>query len=162
MHMQKNKASKQNTEKKKGKENAAESSIVIDGNGMIVGRSASRIAKMLLDGKKVTLLNAESMFISGHERELLEKYKRRFELQDKANPEHSPYWSKRPDIFVKRIIRGMLPFKKAKGKSAFKMLRVYAGVPETMKGANVYKLEAKQFTEVYENTVKVSSLLAKL
>ncbi len=135
---------------------------VIDGSGMVLGRISSSVAKMLLNGEHVVLLNAEKLVISGHPKEIVAKYKRRFELQDKANPEHSPYWSKRPDIFVKRIVRGMLPFKRPKGKAAFKLLRAYVGVPEMYKGAELKEVKTKSHREIYETTTEVAKILEKL
>jgi large subunit ribosomal protein L13 len=135
---------------------------VIDGSGMVLGRISSSVAKMLLNGEHVVLLNAEKLVISGHPKEIVAKYKRRFELQDKANPEHSPYWSKRPDIFVKRIVRGMLPFKRPKGKTAFKLLRAYVGVPEMYKGAELKEVKTKSHREIYETTTEVAKILEKL
>ena len=129
---------------------------------MVLGRAASVIAKRLLDGEEIILLNAERMVISGHLREILAKYKRRIELQDKANPEHSPYWSRRPDLFVKRVIRGMLPYKKARGKTAFKLLRVYAAVPEPLLKEVPEKLELKSFDKVFENTLEIRQIMEKL
>ncbi len=136
--------------------------IVIDGKGKVLGRMGSTVAKMLIENKKVAVINAESVVISGHMREITSKYKRRFELQDKANPEHSPYWSKRPDLFVKRVIRGMLPYKQPKGKTAFRLLRVYLGVPDELKDKKVHHMESKSPNAIYEKTFTVKEVLAKL
>ena len=106
-----------------------EKELVIDCDSQILGRLASHVAKLLLQGNTVILVNAEKAAISGHATHIVANYKQKVEFKDKANPEHSPYWSRRPDFLVKRIVRGMLPWKKAKGKEAFKKLRVYIGVP---------------------------------
>ena len=88
---------------------------LIDGTDKVLGRLASQAAKLLLNENSVVVVNAENVVITGHERDLTEKYKQRIELKDKANPEHSPYWPRRADMFVKRVVRGMLPYKKPKG-----------------------------------------------
>lgn len=133
---------------------------VIDGNGKILGRLASQVAKLLLNGDKVVLVNAENIAISGHPKSIVERYKQLVELKDKANPEHSPYWSRRPDLFVKRVVRGMLPYKKARGKKAYKLLRVYSSKPE---GINKFEdLASKHPSELYENTMTVKELSKKL
>lgn len=136
--------------------------MVVDCRDRVMGRLGSQVAKMLLNGNRVVLINSEKLFIIGHIRNLLANYKRRFELQDKANPEHSPYWSRRPDLFVKRVIRGMLPYKQPKGKKAFKLLRVYVGVPEEFKGAKVVEIKTKTPEQVFESTVYVDQMLRKL
>ncbi len=135
---------------------------VIDGEHKVLGRLSSPIAKMLLNGNTVNVVNAEKIVISGHRKDMLEEYKRRIELRDKANPEHSPYISRRPDLLVKRTIRGMLPYRKPKGKSAYKRLRVYMGVPEGLKGSEAYDIKAKASDELYENSITVRELANKL
>jgi ribosomal protein L13, archaeal/eukaryotic len=110
---------------------------IIDGKGAILGRAASRIAKMLLNGDSVVLLNAEKMLISGHKRNIIENYKHRLDLKDKANPEHSPYWSRKPDLFVKRVIRGMLPYKKPKVKRPINCLEFILAFQKAIKIRNM-------------------------
>ena len=106
----------------------------------------------------MVLLNAERAAISGHPKEIVAKYKVMVELHDKANPENSPYISRRPDLFVKRVIRGMLPYKKEKGRNAYKRLKVYIGVPEEFKSAKILDIEAKERKDVYEKTITVKEL----
>ncbi|MGC8671406.1 MAG: 50S ribosomal protein L13 [Candidatus Micrarchaeia archaeon] len=138
---------------------------VIDCNSKILGRLASSAAKMLLKGDSVVLVNAEKAVVSGHIADLVENYKKKIELTDKANPEHSPYISRRPDLFVKRTVRGMLPFKKAKGKEAYRRLKVYMGVPEQYKAkaeGEAAKIKVKTIKEVAEKTVTIAELMEKL
>jgi large subunit ribosomal protein L13 len=135
---------------------------VVDGKEKVLGRVGSQVAKLLLTDNNVTIVNSEQMVMTGHERDILAKYKQLVELKDKANPEHSPYWPRRPDMFVKRVIRGMLPYKKPKGKAAFKRLRVYVGVPENLKGAKHHDVESKKPSEIFENTISVQQLTEKL
>lgn len=106
--------------------------MIVDGNGLIVGRAAARIAKELLRGSDVTVVNADKLTFSGNKTHVLWLYKERRNLQDKANPEHSAHWPRRPDLLVRRIIRGMLPWKTPRGKLAFKKLKVYMGMPENI------------------------------
>ncbi len=136
--------------------------FVIDGNDKVLGRIGSQVAKHLLDGKSVVLLNAEKIAVSGDSKVLYAKYKKLVELKDKANPEHSPYWSRRPDLFVKRIIRGMLPYKKPRGKDAYKMLKVYIGIPEEFKEVKVNKVESKSPSELYQNFMTIGDLMKEL
>jgi len=136
--------------------------VVIDGSGDILGRTASAVAKMLLKGSKVSIVNAEKMLISGHFDSIVSKYKRRVNLKDKANPEHSPFWSRRPDLFVKRVVRGMLPYKQAKGKSAYKNLRVYIGLPKELEGLKPVKIAGKPAEKIYERTYTVEEIAKAL
>ncbi len=131
---------------------------VLDAKGKVLGRVASNAAKLLLDGNDVILLNAEKAMISGHRRDIVHKYKRKVELKDKANPEHSPYISRRPDFFVKRVIRGMLPYQRPRGKAAFKHLRVYVGVPEGLKDKKTNDIKIKSSKETFEDSITVGEL----
>ena len=105
---------------------------VIDADGHILGRLASHIAKMLLLNEKVIIVNAEKIIISGNRRKIIEHYKERSNIHTHTNPTKGPFWPKRPDNFVRRTIRGMLPWKKDRGRQAYRRLRVYEGIPEKL------------------------------
>jgi large subunit ribosomal protein L13 len=135
---------------------------MIDGTDKVLGRLASQAAKLLLKKDSVVVVNAGKVVITGHVQDLTAKYKQRIELKDKANPEHSPYWSRRPDMFVKRVVRGMLPYKKPSGKAAYKRLRVYDGFPEEAKKLKVFDVESKKPNQIFENTITVTQLMQKL
>jgi len=138
---------------------------LIDGNKYVLGRLATYVAKLLLEGNHVALINAEKLVISGEKEVIVEKYKEKLNWKDKANPEHSPYWSRRPDLLVKRIIRGMLPYKRKAGREAYKRLRVFIG--KNVKGINLKdykKLEpdmkkANDLKEEYLEVGELSKLL---
>lgn len=140
----------------------AEKELVIDCDSQILGRLASRTAKLLLLGSRVVLVNAEKAAISGHASNIAANYKQKVEFKDKANPEHSPYWSRRPDFLVKRIVRGMLPWKKPHGREAFRRLRVYVGVPAEFGKREFSKEKAKSKLDTYESTISVRELSEKL
>ncbi|MDD5023142.1 MAG: 50S ribosomal protein L13 [Candidatus ainarchaeum sp.] len=111
--------------------------IIVDGNGMVFGRVASKISKELMTGKEVVLVNAEKILISGSPHAIIERYKTKRDLKNKANPDKSPRWPKVPERFVKRLIRGMLPWKKPRGKLVFSNLTVYSGIPKDIKESPV-------------------------
>lgn len=127
---------------------------VIDGSGLIFGRVAAVTAKQLLSGDSVIITNAEKLVISGRIEASIEKWQTRRSAKNKANPDHSPHWPRRPDLLVKRSIRGMLPWDRTRGRDAFKRLRVYIGVPKGIpksdgfdsKSLNADKLKAKMHT----------------
>ncbi len=132
--------------------------IVYNAKDQILGRLASRVAKDLIKGKKVAVVNARMAVITGSKRSILEKYKRRLGLQEKENPEHSPYWSRRPDMLFKRIVRGMLPYRKAHGKAAYKRLRVFQLVPEELKNFKYEDFKTKDLKSIYVNHITLEEL----
>ncbi len=133
--------------------------VVYDAKDKVLGRLASTVAKELLNGKKVAVVNAERSFITGNKLGIAKRYRVRLNLQEKENPEHSPYWPRRPDMLVRRIIRGMLPYhKKPSGKAAFKRLRVFVGVPKELNGFNPIELKTKEPKSMYVGYVYIGEL----
>ena len=108
---------------------------IIDGKDLIVGRAASHIAKMLLNGEQIQLVNSEKMIMIGDKNFIIEKYQQRRRIQNKGKPEFSPHWPKLPNLLVRKIIRGMLPWKRMRGKEAFRRLKVFIGMPQDTKEA---------------------------
>ena len=108
----------------------AEHATVINAKGLVLGRMASVIAKRLLQGETITIVNAERAVISGKRLSIVKKAKTFLEV---GHPKKGPYHPKRPDRIVRRTIRGMLPRKKPKGQQAYKRLKVFLNVPQELK-----------------------------
>ncbi|MCK4311070.1 MAG: 50S ribosomal protein L13 [Methanomicrobia archaeon] len=115
--------------------------MIIDGENLILGRTASIVAKKLLNGESIIIINAEKMVITGNEKDIFERFKHRLELKDLANPKRGPKYPKSSERIVKRSVRGMIPYKKPKGRKALKKLRIYVGTPEDLKDHEVTKLK---------------------
>lgn len=122
---------------------------IYDGEGYILGRFSSVVAKDLLKGEHVIILNAEKLFITGNRKNIIDKYIKRRQVLCHQNPEHGPKWPRRPDMLVRRIIRGMLPYRKPRGRIAFRKLKVYIGIPEKLKSLSE-KIEVVQKAKVRE------------
>ena len=105
---------------------SSNNTIIIDAKGLILGRMASIIAKRLLQGESVIVVNAEKAAISGKRLQIVKEAKTFLEV---GHPRKGPFHQRRPDRIVRRTIRGMLPRRKPKGMAAFKRLRVYLGAP---------------------------------
>lgn len=109
--------------------------MIIDGEGLVLGRLASKVSKKLLEGENITVLNAEKIVISGTKEWAYIKYKQRIDRASISNPRRmGPKYPRRPDDIFRRTVRGMLPYKRSKGREAFKTLRVYVGVPSEFEG----------------------------
>jgi len=107
---------------------------IINAEGLILGRLASKVAKMLLEGEEVIIVNAEKAIITGNREDIFAKYKRRTELRTRTNPRRGPFYPKRSDEIVRRTVRGMLPWKTDRGRKAFRRLKVYIGIPKEFEG----------------------------
>ena len=123
--------------------------MIIDASDMILGRLATYIAKKALLGEKVDIVNCEKAVITGNKKSVFEKYKKRNERG--SRPTKGPFIPKMPDRFVRRCIRGMLPYKQEKGINAFKRVMCYIGMPDEFKDKKV------EIIQEY-NISKVSSL----
>ncbi len=106
--------------------------IVVDGTNLIAGRLSSCVAKLLLEGNRVSVINCENIMISGHRKNIVEEYKQFLEIASILHPKHGPFHPRRPDTIISRMIRGMLPRDKPSGKSALARLRAYMGVPHDL------------------------------
>ncbi len=117
---------------------------VIDGSNLVFGRVASIVAKSLLEGEEVHIVNCENMIFQGDKKYIIERYKARRRLKNKQDPEKSPKWPNVPYMFVKRLIRGMLPIKKARGRDAFKRLKVFNGNPNKEEAITIEEAKPKR------------------
>lgn len=120
--------------------------VIIDANGLILGRLASNVAKLLLQGETVIILNAEKAAVSGKKQSIVQEAKTFLEV---GHPRKGPLHPRRPDRIVSKTIRGMLPRRKPKGREAYKRLRVYLGAPSEFEGR-----EAKTIAEASADKLK--------
>ena len=102
---------------------------VVDADGLILGRMASIIARRLLEGERIEIVNAESAVISGKRLKVIKDWKEFLEVGGRGR---GPIHWRRPNTIVRRTIRGMIPHRKARGREAFRRLRVHIGVPEEL------------------------------
>ena len=114
---------------------------VIDASDHIMGRLSTHVAKELLGGEKIIIVNAEKVVITGRKEQVLEDYKQRRDRGVKGRNRRGPYYPRMPDRMLKRTIRGMLPYQNPKGRTAFRKLKVYIGVPIGMDTASIIKID---------------------
>jgi large subunit ribosomal protein L13 len=120
---------------------AKQETIVVDATNCIAGRMCSHVSKLLLQGNKVAIVNAEKAMLSGNRYKVIEQYKEHLEINSVTNPIHGPFHPRRPDTMLTKMVRGMVPKQKTTGIEAFQRLRVYIGVPEEMKAAKMQSFE---------------------
>lgn len=118
---------------------------VIDANGLIMGRLASIVAKRLLAGEKIDIINAENAVVSGERYAIFADYRHSVE---RGRPEYGPYFPKRPERILKRTVRGMLPYKRQRGRDAMAHLKIYVGVPAELKNIKAETIEAACMTRL--------------
>jgi len=127
--------------------------IIIDATNQIVGRLAAFAAKRALMGDTVSVINAEKAIVSGKPSVVLEEAKRHHRM---GVPRKGPFFSKMPDRYVRRIIRGMLPHKFPRGREAYARTLCYIGTPVELqgqkavlpKGASLEKLPSRNYVTI--------------
>ena len=102
------------------------SKLVYDGSDAVFGRMASVVAKELLKGHSVDVINCGKIIVSGDKKLFAKKVLTKGEM-GRGGSLKGPKYPRVADRLVKRMMRGMLPRTKAKGREAFKRLKCYVG-----------------------------------
>ncbi|KAJ2795218.1 60S ribosomal protein L16A [Coemansia guatemalensis] len=102
---------------------------IIDAKGHLLGRLASVVAKLILNGQRVVVVRCEEMNVSGS------FFRNKIKLQNYlhkrclSNPTRGPFHFRAPSRIFYRALRGMVPHKTARGEAALGRLKVFEGVP---------------------------------
>lgn len=126
--------------------------MIIDATNLKVGRIATVAAKAALSNQRVQIINCEKAVITGTKQHVLAKYQRKASM---GNPHWGPYQPRMADRFVRRVIRGMLPYKTPRGRDALKRIMCYVGNPhdaeaETIQEADVTRTQTLKYVTVGE------------
>ena len=140
-------ANKQELLKRSSSQSAQNQQIVIDAANCISGRICSHVSKLLLQGNRVTIVNAEKAMLSGQRYKTIQLYKEHLEINSVTNPIHGPFHPRRPDTILTKMVRGMIPKRKSSGIEAFKRLRVYIGIPESLKNSEMKYYDDSKITK---------------
>ena len=136
--------------------------VVVDVSNCISGRVCSKISKLLLQGNRVSVVNAEKVMVSGNKYQVIESYKKNLEVSSVTNPIHGPFHPRRPDTIITRMIRGMVPKRKPSGMQAFKRLRVYIGTPEELKNSTMKTFEDTKITKQQSFYISIGDLAKQI
>ena len=107
---------------------------IIDGKNAVLGRLASYVTKEALKGEDIVILNCEEVIITGNRKRTQEDFeKKRGRV---GSSQKGPKHSRTSERIVKRTIRGMLPdHRKGRGRTAYKKIKCYNGVPKEFEGS---------------------------
>jgi len=136
--------------------------IVVDATNCIAGRMCSHVSKLLLQGNRVAIVNAEKAMLSGSRSKTVELYKEHLEINSVTNPIHGPFHPRRPDTMLSKMVRGMVPKRKPSGMTAFARLRVYIGVPEEMKKAKMESFADSKITKPESYYISVGEIAGQI
>ncbi len=132
--------------------------MIIDAKDLVLGRVSSRIAKKLLEGEEIIVVNSNQAVISGEDKSTLNEYDAWTKIRSLVDPTQGPFQLKGPGDLVRQTVKGMLPMKKEKGKLAYRRLEAYPDVPsrfdgeelETFPKADVKELSTRRFIRLGE------------
>jgi len=132
---------------------------IYDAENQVIGRLSTAITKDLLKGEAVTLVNCEKSVMSGKP-----KFTKKFYLErrQRGDPFHGPHYPRTPVGLVRRVIKGMLPFKLPKGQAAYRRLKVYIGVPEEFKNLKFEKLKNADASKLKCKRITIAELALAL
>ena len=132
--------------------------INMDADNAILGRMCSEVAKYLLEGYEVNIVNCEKAIISGRKQSVLNEYRDMQKKHTHTNPRRGPFHPKKPDRLVRRTVRGMLPWKKPKGRQAYHRLLTYIGVPEELSKSEIIKPKFADASKLTNKKITVGEL----
>ncbi|MBT3450521.1 50S ribosomal protein L13 [archaeon] len=119
---------------------------IYNADGILLGRLCSLVAKDLLLGEEVKILNCEKVMISGARTEVFANMKQK---QDRRGyPLKSAKRPRTSELFVKKVVRGMLPWRTARGKEAYTRLKCYIGVPEEFSNQKTITFEKASYKKL--------------
>jgi len=102
---------------------------IVDGKGHVVGRLAAYVAKQAIEGAEVVVLRAEGTVFSHPLDRAVAIYKDKKNKRCLVNPKKGPFHYKEPSRCLKRVIRGMIDYKRPMGAEAFARIQVFDGIP---------------------------------
>ena len=132
--------------------------IVVDATDHIAGRLSSNVAKLLLKGNRVSIVNCDKIMISGTRSNIIGEYREFLEINSINHWKHGPKHPRRPDTIMKKMIRGMLPREKSSGKAAHRRLRTFIGSPKEVKSLKKTKFEKAMIKKSSSNYTTMADL----
>jgi large subunit ribosomal protein L13 len=142
---------------------------LLDATDKILGRLCSQIAKLALLGHNLVIINAKDAIISGTKDNIHENFLKKLNISTATNPRRGPFWPRRPDTFMRNVIKKMLPRKKYRGKEAYKRIHVYIGdIPERFQKRyqkliplEIYNADKKRLS-YYNKFISLENLCSRL
>ncbi len=133
--------------------------IVVDATDHIAGRLSSNVAKLLIKGNRVSVVNCEKIMMSGTRSNQIQEYREFLEINSIINYKHGPKHYRRPDTVMAKMIRQMLPFdRKPSGKESFQRLRTYIGSPKENKSIKKIQFEKAKIRKTASNYTQLGEL----
>ena len=99
--------------------------MIVNAEGLVAGRLASKVAKAAINGEEVIVINAEKVVLVGKKTAIMPKFQQRVEASVKSNPHYGPKYDRIPSKMLRRMIKGMLPNKSRTAETLLKQVSIY-------------------------------------
>jgi large subunit ribosomal protein L13 len=119
----------------------ATNELIVDAEGATVGRVGTLVAKQLLQGKKVVVVNSEKAIIVGDRYGIIADYLAKRRLG--KGVQKGPFFYYQAEMILRKSIRGMLPWKRTRGREAYRQLVCVKGVPAQYTNAKKITFEKR-------------------
>ncbi len=106
---------------------------------------ATYVAKQVLEGEEIVIVNAEKVLVTGSKTDIIADYHNRRNRGVTGRNRKGPYYPRMPDRMVRRSIRGMIPYQQPRGKAAYERLMTYIGVPKEFEGMEQITIENAKY-----------------
>ena len=114
---------------------------IIDADGAVLGRLCTVIAKRLLKGEEIAVVNSEKAIVTGKKTMVKAHYEHERSV---GTYRKGPFYPRMPDRLVKRTVRGMIPYQTPHGRVAYRRLKCYIGVPLALRNQPAEKVPSAQ------------------
>ncbi len=128
---------------------------IYDAENQILGRLCSVVAKELLNGESILIVNSEKSILSGDPKTKIASYLKKVHRGD---PIHGPFFPKQSDEILRRTVRGMLPWDKSRGREAYRKLKVFVGIPEELAGKTFEKVKNADADKLRTKYIKLQEV----
>ncbi len=121
--------------------------MIVNAEKMVAGRLSSKIAKALINGETITIVNAENAVLVGGKEDLLKKFTARVDAAVHSNPHYGPKYDRIPSKMLRKMVKGMLPNKSRTNERLISNLKVYNSVPKEFAEQEFAKIDGVMFNE---------------
>lgn len=110
--------------------NSEAPALIVNAKGHVAGKLATHVAKNIVEGQKVIVINTEDIVLTGPIERSIGKFKSYLNKRRLTKPEKGQKHHRLPSMFFQRIVRRMVPKKKIKGQRALTLLKVHESCPD--------------------------------
>lgn len=141
---------------------ATSRTIYVDASGQIAGRLCSKVAKLLLTGNSVVVVNSDKALFSGSRYSVMGSFFERLKIASVVHPKHGPFHPRTPSGILTRMVRGMIPRTKSSGAASMKRLRVYETAPSQFNSNKLTSFDEAKATKPLAFYVPLGEIAARI